>query len=118
MGCCNFFCYRRCIYFSIILKTFHPIIARYERASISLFIILCTLIFIGIGKPAQLLIWAGMINGLILPFALGTLLLAARNKKIMNAYQHPVWMQLFGWAVVMVMGWMGYLAVMDWWISR
>ena len=100
------------------LKTFHPLIAKYERATISIFIIVCTLIFIWVGKPAQLLIWAGMINGLILPFALGTLLLAARNKKIMNEYEHPLWMQLFGWVVVIIMGWMGYLAVMDWWISR
>lgn len=100
------------------LKTFHPLIAKFERISISVFIILCTLIFIWMGKPAQLLIWAGMINGLILPFALGTLLLAARNTKIMNGYQHPRWMQLFGWAVVIIMGWMGYLSVMDWWISR
>lgn len=100
------------------LKTFHPLIAKFERVSISVFIILCTLIFIWIGKPTQLLIWAGMINGLILPFALGTLLLAARNTKIMNGYQHPRWMQLFGWAVVIIMGWMGYLSVMDWWISR
>lgn len=100
------------------LKTFHPLIAKFERISISVFIILCTIIFIWMGKPAQLLIWAGMINGLILPFALGTLLLAARNTKIMNGYQHPRWMQLFGWAVVIIMGWMGYLSVMDWWISR
>jgi len=96
------------------LKTFHPIIARYERAAISLFIIICTLIFIWVGKPAQLLLLAGMINGLILPFALGALLLAGRQQHLMKGYQHPLWMQVCGWAVVLVMGWMGYQAVAEW----
>jgi Mn2+/Fe2+ NRAMP family transporter len=55
-----------------------------------------------------------MVNGLILPFALGTLLLAGRNQQLMKGYQHPRWMQLCGWAVVLVMGWMGYQAVFEW----
>jgi Mn2+/Fe2+ NRAMP family transporter len=96
------------------LKTFHPLIAKYERAAISIFIIICTLIFIWVGKPTQLLLLAGMVNGLILPFALGTLLLAGRNQQLMKGYQHPRWMQLCGWAVVLVMGWMGYQAVAEW----
>ncbi len=57
---------------------------------------------------------AGMVNGLILPFALGVLLVACTKKRLMNGYHHPVWMQAAGWIVVGVMGWMGSVAVAEW----
>ena len=85
-------------------KTFHPIFERYERACISVFIVLSTLIFVFIGKPTQLLIFAGAINGLILPIALGIVLVAATNRRLMGSYRHPRWMLAAGWAVVAVMG--------------
>ena len=85
-------------------KTFHPMLGVYEKLSISFFIIISTLVFIVIGKPVQLLITAGIINGLILPFALAVVLLAATKKRLMNGYAHPIWMQVFGWCVVAVMG--------------
>ncbi|MFX7140358.1 hypothetical protein ABTH88_20740, partial [Acinetobacter baumannii] len=56
-------------------KTFHPFIQKHERIFISVFIILCTGIFIAIGKPVSLLLAAGYINGLILPIALAIILL-------------------------------------------
>jgi len=96
------------------LKTFHPFIAKHERAFISVFIILSTLFFVAVGKPAQLLLLAGMINGLILPIALGTLLIAGNKPSLMKDYRHPLWMQLAGWLVVLVMGWMGMGAVQEW----
>lgn len=96
------------------LKTLHPLIAKYERLSISVFIILSTCIFVIIGKPRQLLLFAGLANGFILPLALGVLLVACTRPQIMKGYKHPVWMQAAGWAVVVVMGWMSCAAVMDW----
>ena len=96
------------------LKTFHPFIARHERLFISVFIVLSTLVFVAVGKPAQLLLLAGMINGLILPIALGTLLIAGNKPSLMKDYRHPLWMQLAGWLVVAVMGWMGIGAVQEW----
>jgi Mn2+/Fe2+ NRAMP family transporter len=95
-------------------KTFHPVFVKYERVCISIFIVLTTCIFILVGKPTELLIFAGAINGLILPIALAIILIAARNKRIMNNYKHPLWMQLSGWAVVGVMGWMGAVAIQEW----
>ncbi|RYF97294.1 MAG: divalent metal cation transporter [Chitinophagaceae bacterium] len=95
-------------------KTFHPIFIRHERLFISLFIILTTCVFVWIGKPTELLIFAGAVNGLILPIALAIILVAANNKRIMNNYQHPLWMQVSGWIVVVVMGWMGALALQEW----
>ncbi|WP_276485416.1 NRAMP family divalent metal transporter [Paraflavitalea pollutisoli] len=94
-------------------KTFHPLFARYERLCISVFIILSTLIFVWIGKPKQLLIGAGVVNGLILPIGLGIILIGAMNTRLMKGYRHPVWMQLAGWAVVVVMGYMSVVALAD-----
>ena len=96
------------------LKTFHPILAKYERLCISLFIVLTTILFLLIGKPRQLMLMAGLVNGLILPIALGILLIACTKPRLMNGYKHPLWMQASGWVVVFVMGWMGYLTVADW----
>ncbi len=96
------------------LKTFHPILIKHERLCISLFIVVTTALFILIGKPRQLMVLAGLVNGLILPLALGVLLVAATKKRLMNGYQHPVWMQAAGWMVVVVMGWMGYLTIAEW----
>ncbi len=96
------------------LKTFHPILAKYERWCITVFILLSTLVFVFIGKPRQLLIFAGAINGLILPLALAIVLIAATRSRLMKGYQHPVWMQLAGWVIVLAMGWMGVLAVSEW----
>lgn len=92
-------------------KTFHPVFAKYERLCISVFIILSTIIFVWIGKPRQLLIAAGIVNGLILPIGLAIILIAAMNRTLMKGYRHPVWMQLSGWAVVIVMGIMGAKAI-------
>jgi len=88
-------------------KTFHPALARYERWCITVFIILSTAIFVWIGKPRTVLILAGLVNGLILPVALAILLIAATRRRLMGDYRHPLWMQLAGWAVVAIMGWMG-----------
>ena len=94
-------------------KTFHPALVKQERLCISVFIILTTIVFVGIGKPKELLLFAGAINGLILPFALSIILFAATKNKIMKGYKHPLWMQLAGWIVVAAMGWMGVLTVQE-----
>ncbi|MDP4262743.1 MAG: divalent metal cation transporter [Bacteroidota bacterium] len=94
-------------------KTFHPLLAKYERVCISVFIVLTTGLFVLIGKPRELLLFAGAINGLILPIALAIILIAATKSRIMKGYQHPRWMQLAGWIVVLVMSWMGYIVIGD-----
>lgn len=94
-------------------KTFHPLFAKYERWCISVFIILSTIIFVWVGRPKQLLIFAGAINGLILPVALGIILIAATKTKLMKGYKHPLWMQICGWIVVAAMSWMGYKTIME-----
>lgn len=94
-------------------KTFHPLFAKQERWCISIFIILSTIIFVWVGRPKQLLIFAGAINGLILPIALGIILIASTKTKLMKGYKHPLWMQLCGWIVVAAMSWMGYSTIIE-----
>ncbi|TYS69478.1 divalent metal cation transporter [Sutcliffiella horikoshii] len=65
------------------------------------FIIVSTIIFAFIGEPVLLLILAGAFNGLILPVALGTLLIAAYKKEIVGDYKHPLWLTIFG-AIVFI----------------
>ena len=95
-------------------KTFHPSIQKNERWWISGFIVFSTAVFVLVGKSRDLLLFAGAINGLVLPIALAVMLIAASRSRLMGAYRHPVWMQLSGWIVVAVMGVMGGLAVLEW----
>jgi len=41
------------------------------------------------------------LNGFILPVALGLILLAASNKKIIREYKHPLFLKIFGLVVVL-----------------
>jgi Mn2+/Fe2+ NRAMP family transporter len=95
------------------IKTFHPFLAKNERFCISLFILLTTFLFILIGKPKELLLLAGAINGIILPISLSIMLFAVTKKKIMKDYVHPLWMQLAGWIVVVVMSWMSVITIQE-----
>lgn len=96
------------------LKTFHPLVAIYERWIISFFIVFSTVIFIFVGNPVRLLITAGALNGLILPVALAVILIATLKKKLMGAYRYPVWMQVIGWCVVLIMGWLSAVTLVAW----
>ena len=78
---------------------------------ISLFIIASTIIFVSIGNPVKLLVFAGAANGIILPVALAVILLAATRSSIMKGYKHPVWMQVAGWLVVIAMSYMSILTI-------
>lgn len=68
------------------------------------FIVISTLVLATIGRPAQVLVFVGALNGLILPLSLGIILFAAYRTKIVGDYKHPLWMTIIGWIVVIVMG--------------
>ncbi len=92
-------------------KTLVPAVAKNEKIIISLFIIASTVVFVIEGNPVNLLIKAGAINGIILPIALSVILIAATKSSLMKQYKHPGWLQIFGWLVVVVMGWMGFVTL-------
>ena len=61
-----------------------------------------------LGGAKRMVILAGALNGLILPISLCCMLLGCHKKSIVGEYKHPVWLQILGWCVV---GVAGYLAV-------
>lgn len=85
------------------LKTLHPYMDRKRIWHIIFFILISAIIFIQWGKPIVILVWAGTINGFILPLSLGLMLLAANTKRLSANYKHPLWLSITGWAVVAIM---------------
>jgi Mn2+/Fe2+ NRAMP family transporter len=90
------------------IKSFHPVILKYNREIIIVFILISCFIFVLIGKPVKVLLAVGAINGLILPIALGVMLVAAYRSKIVFRYKQPLWLTIAGAGVVITMIWMGY----------
>jgi Mn2+/Fe2+ NRAMP family transporter len=84
-------------------KTFDKRIDAYSNYVIVGFIVLSAAIFLTINSPVTVLIWAGTINGFILPVGLALILLASRKKKLLGEYVHPLALQIAGWAVVVIM---------------
>jgi Mn2+/Fe2+ NRAMP family transporter len=85
------------------LRTLSARVETRQRATIIVFVLVSTAVFLAVGRPVQLLVAAGAANGLILPLALGAMLVAARRRDIVGDYRHPAWMIVFGWAVALAM---------------
>jgi Mn2+/Fe2+ NRAMP family transporter len=94
-------------------RTLHPFIEKNHKIIVTVFILLSTIILLLQGNPVALLILAGAVNGLILPLALGLLLVAAKKEKIIPGYKHPLWLSIAGWLVVLAMSWMGFLGLKE-----
>ncbi|MGA9649738.1 NRAMP family divalent metal transporter [Pedobacter sp.] len=90
------------------IKSFHPVILKFNREIIITFISISCIIFILIGKPVSILLTVGAINGFILPIALGIMLVAAYRSKIVSNYKQPLLLTITGLAVVITMIWMSY----------
>jgi Mn2+/Fe2+ NRAMP family transporter len=95
------------------IKSFHPLIMKLNRQIIIAFIMVSCVIFLLIGKPVKVLIAVGAINGVILPIALGVMLIAAYRYKIVADYKQPLWLTALGVLVVVTMTWMGYGAILQ-----
>ena len=88
------------------LKTLSKTINSHERGSIVAFIALSTILFEFIGQPVKVMIVSGTLNELILPLALGAMLIAAHRKDIVGDYKHSRLMTVMGWVVVAISGYM------------
>ncbi|HMS09726.1 MAG TPA: divalent metal cation transporter [Pyrinomonadaceae bacterium] len=82
------------------LKTFGTWTEWRTRFAIVLFIGFSTAVFLAVGRPVAVLVWAGTINGFILPFGLALMLVAARRRPDIAI---PTWLQAAGWLVVLIM---------------
>lgn len=88
------------------VKSFSSAIARNENKLIIAFILVSTLVFVLVGKPVNLLILAGVVNGFILPVTLATILFAAYKTRVVGDYKHPIWLTALGGMVVLIMTYM------------
>ena len=85
------------------MTNFHPFIETHKRYFIIGFIVISTFVFATIGKPAQVLVLVGTLNGLVLPIAMVIILIAAYRKNIVGNYKHPIWIAVFGWLIAIAM---------------
>ncbi len=92
------------------LKTLSKTIYNHERGSIVAFIALSTILFEFIGQPVKVMILSGTLNALILPLALGSMLIAAHRKDIVGDYKHSKIMTAMGWVVVAIAGYMAIVS--------
>jgi len=93
------------------IRSFSPLILKWNREIIIGFIMISCCIFLAIGKPVKILLVVGAINGFILPVALGVMLVAAYRSKIIATYKQPLWLTILGVLVVGTMTWMSIGAI-------
>ncbi|MEY3542081.1 MAG: hypothetical protein RLZZ204_893 [Bacteroidota bacterium] len=72
-----------------------------ERPMLIGFVLIALIVFLLVGKPVNILVVVGALNGFILPIALTLVLLGSMNKKIIGAYKHPKWLIGFGIIVIL-----------------
>lgn len=85
------------------LRIFSPKVALHQNRFIIAFIFISTVVFVSVGRPVEILILVGALNGLILPLTLGPILIAAYKKEVVGDYKHPMWQTIFGAIVVAIM---------------
>ena len=94
-------------------KSLNPAIDKRSNLVTIAFIVFSTIVFLIVGRPVTVLVWAGTINGFILPIGLALVLLAARKSSIMKTYKHPLFLQVAGWIVVATMAYFSVRTVID-----
>lgn len=95
------------------IRTLSPAVEKYHKWVIVGFIAISTFVFVLVGKPVKILVLVGSLNGLILPIALGVMLIAAYKTKIVGDYKHPLWMTIFGVIIVIAMSYMGVYSLIN-----
>ncbi|WP_397540109.1 NRAMP family divalent metal transporter [Rummeliibacillus pycnus] len=95
------------------IRSFHPWIEKHHNWVIIAFIVISTTTFAFIGQPVNVLILVGALNALILPVALGTLLVAAHKKEVVGMYKHPLWLTVTGAIVVVLMGYLSIITLIE-----
>lgn len=95
------------------IRSFSPVIEKYHNWIIILFIVISTATFAFVGRPVNVLLLVGALNALILPLALGTILVGAYKKEVVGSYKHPTWLTIGGAVVVVVMGVLGVMTLIE-----
>lgn len=96
------------------LRDLHPAIDRHWQRAVIVLIAVSTVIFVLTGRPARTMVVVGTLNGLILPLALGTMLVAAYRRDIIGEYRQPRALTAAGAVAALAMAVAGaYVAVRD-----
>lgn len=95
------------------LKSFHTKIAQYENWIIIAFILFSTLVFMLVGKPVDLLIIAGAVNGIILPLSLAVMLIAAYRRDIVGDYKQPAVLTIIGVLIIAILTFMSSKVIIE-----
>jgi Mn2+/Fe2+ NRAMP family transporter len=74
------------------LRGLHTRIDTQWARVVIVFIALSAMIFVIVGRPVRTLVLVGALNGLILPLALGSMLIAANRRGVVGTYRHPRWL--------------------------
>jgi len=85
------------------LRGLHGAIDRQWTRVVVVFIAVSAVAFLMIGRPVRTLVLVGALNGLILPLALGTMLVAAHRRGIVGEYRHPRALTVLGAVVAVAM---------------
>ena len=94
------------------LRGLHGALDRHWTRVVVAFIAVSAMVFVLIGRPVRTLILVGALNGLILPLALGAMLVAAHRRQIVGEYRHGRWLTGAG---VVVAGAMAVAGTMVLW---
>ncbi len=82
-----------------------------RRLLTAVFILAGTLIFLLVGQPVRILVAVGALNGLILPMALGTVLVALRREPYRQVVPQPGWLIAAALTVAVAMAALGAYTV-------
>ncbi|MFN5374757.1 MAG: NRAMP family divalent metal transporter [Chitinophagaceae bacterium] len=86
---------------------------RQEKPMLIGFVLIALIVFLLVGKPVNILVVVGALNGFILPIALTLVLLGSLNKRIIGEYKHPKWLIAFGIVVVVATLYLSVATVMQ-----
>lgn len=79
------------------------------------FIAVSTVVFLAVGRPVQVLVLVGAINGLILPVGLGAMVVASRRAPWRDLALVPGWLVVAGSAVAIAMAGLGVRSIIALW---
>ncbi len=96
-----------CAYTSVSFMTGIPFVKEHRNIVTIAFIVISGAVMVLVGQPATLLVVAGAVNGLILPFTLGAMLVASMKKDIVGEYKHPKVLLILGIVVVLITAYVG-----------
>ncbi len=85
------------------LKGFHPVFEQKKKFFALIFVLISVIAILIFGKPVNLLLFAGYINGFILPVGLAIVLFSIRNNSIFSNFKYPVFLQIIAWLILIIL---------------